>query len=133
MIHAHSYYKIGRRPRDRARPSLKLKDILTGAVPDHPLAADHLSGVTDFGLYGNDQFGDCGPVSVANQRKLVTRYLGLSEQSPTQADVFDLYRRSGNPHFDPATGADDNGVEMSVMLSAVNKGGIGGTKAVAFA
>ncbi|MGH3827635.1 MAG: hypothetical protein ACRDQX_10750 [Pseudonocardiaceae bacterium] len=51
----------------------------------------------------------------------------------TDSDIFDLYRRAGNPHFDPATGADDNGVDMTVMLSAAIQGGIGGHKPVAFA
>ena len=124
--------KLGRGPPKHA-PALHLGRYLTGVVPPHPTTVDHFANVTDWGLYGNDQYGDCGPVSVANQRKLITRYLTGTEQSVSQNDVFDLYRRSGNPNFDPTTDADDNGVDMQTMCEALLAGGIGGTKALAFA
>lgn len=123
---------LGRRAPKNA-PALRLAHVLTGAVPVHPVSVDHFSEVVDWGLYSNDRYGVCGPTSVANQRKLITRYLGGTEQSPTQDDVFDLYRRSGNPNFDPATGADDNGVDMQSMCEALVSGGIGGVKPLAFA
>jgi hypothetical protein len=126
--------RLGFRRADPERPLLQLHEFLTGApVPAHAAASDHFGQVSDWGLYDNDQFGDCGPTSVANSRKLVTRYLAGAEQSPSQDDVFDLYRRSGNPQFDPATDADDNGVDMPTMLSAVLAGGIGGVKGIAYA
>lgn len=121
-------FKLGRRAPKRA-PSLRLGAYLTGTIPVHPVAADHFGAITDWGLYGNDRYGDCGPVSVANQRKLVTKYLTGTEVSPSQEDVFDLYKRSGNPAFP----AEDNGVDMQTMLEAVVAGGIAGTKAIAFA
>jgi hypothetical protein len=125
--------KLGLRPPKNA-PALMLAPLLTKAVPDHPASEDHFSKVTDWGLYENDKYGDCGPTSVANYIKLVTQYLTGNEVSVSQDDVFDLYRRSGNPNFDPTTDADDNGVDMQTMLEALAKGGIGGGhKPVAFA
>lgn len=123
---------LGRRPPKNA-PALRLGTYLTGVVPAHPAAADHFAEVGDWGLYENDQFGVCGPTSAANQRKLITRYLTGSESKPSQDDVFDLYRRSGNPGFDPATGADDNGVDMQTMCEALVAGGIGSVRALGFA
>src|SRR5206468_3072189 len=82
-------------------------------------------------LYANDQYGDCGPAAVANSRKLVTRLLTGVEDSPTQDEVFDLYRASGNPGFDPDTGAGDDGVEMATMLAAVRNVGIGVVRSLA--
>lgn len=123
---------LGRRAPKNA-PALRLAHVLTGAVPVHPVSVDHFSEVVDWGLYSNDRYGVCGPTSVANQRKLITRYLTGVESSPSQDDVFDLYRRSGNPQFDPATGADDNGVDMQSMCEALVSGGIGGVKALGFA
>src|SRR6185295_14375671 len=73
------------------------------------------------------------PVSVANSLKLITLTGDGTEISVTQNDVFDLYRRSGNPNFDPETGKDDNGVDMQTMLEALLKGGIGGRTPLAFA
>lgn len=115
-------------------PYLAFADIRkTGATITHNPAADHFAKVGDWGLYANDKFGDCGPTSVANLVKLITKYLSTAEWSPTQDDVFDLYRRSGNPDFDPVTGAGDNGVDMQTMLEALLEGGIGGRKPLAFA
>lgn len=122
---------LGRRPPSN-KPALKLGEILSGAAPAHPVTADHL-GKLEFGLYENDKFGDCGPTSVANLVRLVTGGLLGAEVQPSQDDVFDLYRRSGNPNFDPATDADDNGVDMQTMLEALLSDGIGGVKPIAFA
>jgi len=130
-IHAHPTLKLGLRPPSR-RPALALADFLTGTVPAHPATADHFGSLA-FGLYENDRYGDCGPTSVANLVRLVTGGLLGAEIQPSQDDVFDLYRRSGNPHFDPTTGADDNGVDMQTMLEALLAGGIGGHKPLAFA
>lgn len=120
--------KLGRR-RPKLAPALMLSHVLTGAavpVIEHPAAADHFDQVTDWGLYGNDRFGDCGPVSVANLVKLLSRHLTGTERSVTVDDVFDLYKASGNPDFDPVTGNGDNGVDMQTMLEALVAGvGVG--------
>lgn len=130
-IHAHDRFKLGRRPPKNA-PALRLADVLTGVAPLHPASVDHIAS-NQFGLYANDQFGDCGPVSVANLVRLITAGLLGAELKPTQEDVFDLYRRSGNPDFDPKTGAGDNGVDMQTMLEALLADGIGGIKPLCFA
>src|SRR5215471_8122110 len=98
--------RLGRRPPTN-KPAIMFSQILR-AVPDHPASADYLTLVGDYGLYGNDRYGDCGPVSVANSYKVVS-LVGGAEWSASQEDVFDLYRRSGNPDFDPVSGTDDNG------------------------
>ena len=124
--------KLGRLPPIPDRPRLRLGDYLR-AIPTAPSSADHLSKVPRWILGGNDRFGDCGPVSAANDRLLVTTYLTATPQVVGQSDIFDLYRRSGNPRFNPATGEDDNGVVLQVMLEAMLEGGIGGVKPIAFA
>ncbi|TCO57159.1 hypothetical protein [Actinocrispum wychmicini] len=126
-------YALGRRPPKDA-PALHAGRFLRlDTAPAHPTTVDHLSNIRDWALYANDRFGVCGPAATANLRKQVTKYLTDHETSPTLADVFDLYRRSGNPDFDPATGADDNGVDLQTMLEAVHAGGIGGTTCLGFA
>jgi hypothetical protein len=131
-VHAHPTLKLGLRLSDPNVPHLKLADFLTGVVPAHPASVDYLKGIT-FGMYGNDRWGVCGPASVANSRREITARLKGQMVAPSQDDVFDLYRRSGNPNFDPNTGADDNGVDMHTMLQAVYDGGIGGVKCLGFA
>lgn len=126
--------RLGRRaPKDA--PALRLRRLPKAAgIPTVPPTADHFSAIADWGLYANDQFGDCGPVSAANMTKLLTKYLSGFEVSVSQTDVFDLYRRSGNPNFDPDGDTDDNGVDLQTMLEAWLSGGLGDApKPIAFA
>lgn len=125
---------LGRRPPTN-KPALMLGPLLTGVLPAHSAAADHFAKVPTWILGGNDKYGVCGPVAVANQRLLVTTYLTGVPEIASQADIFDLYRRSGNPTFDPNDpgGPGDGGVDMQTMLEAVVATGIGGKKALAFA
>jgi hypothetical protein len=126
--------RLGLRPADPSRPVLHASQFLTGRVPDHPAHVDHLirDGLT-FGLYGNDRFGVCGPASLANSRRLTTAWLTGHMTAPSQADVFDLYRRAGNPNFTPETGEDDNGVVLADMLSTALHTYIAGVKPVCYA
>ena len=129
--------RLGRRPADPKRPVLRMGPRLRlGAIPDHPPAVDYFGRIAEWCMGQNDRFGTCGPTSVANLALLVSTWLGDAPVRFTDDEIFDLYRRSGNPDFDPATGADDNGVDMTVMLSALVKGGIGfgerNVKALAF-
>lgn len=129
--------KLGKR-KPSNKPALLLKDILTGTTPEIPTFVDHFSQATGWELGANDRFGTCGPTSVANHRRLITSALLGKEQPPALSDIFDLYRRSGNPRFDPSLpdgdpAQDDNGVDMQTMLGALAKDGIGGVKPVAFA
>lgn len=130
-IHDHPWLKLGLRPPKNAR-ALRLGTILTGEVPEHPIACDHFGSVP-FALDTNDRFGVCGPTSVDNLIRLVTAaLLGQPTIVPLDA-VYDLYRRSGNPGFDPATGEGDNGVDMQTMLEALLQDGINGIKPLVFA
>lgn len=128
-IHAHPSRKLGFRPADPARLANTLTFRLTGLVPAHPTVADHLSKVTAWNGDTNFNFGTCGPCSVANSVIITWKYLLGEDITVSDEAIFDLYRRSGNPGFDPATDADDNGVDMTVMLSALVKGGIEITRA----
>lgn len=134
-----SFLKLGKQAPSH-KPALMLKDILnTGSdLPPTPIAADHFSQARGWELGDNDKFGTCGPTSVANHRRLVTSALLGVEHAPTLQDVFDLYKRSGNPGFNPNLSdtdprQEDNGVDMQTMLEALTAGGIGGVKPVAFA
>lgn len=114
---------LGRRPPKNA-PALRLSQFLTGQIPAHPLAANYLSQVHPWMLGANDRFGTCGPTYCANTCVLVFKALLGQSITVTDTAVFDLYRRSGNPDFDPATGAGDRGVDMQTMLEAWHAGGL---------
>lgn len=115
---------LGRR-RPKLAPALMLARMLGTETPVHPASVGNLAEAT-FDLYGNDRYGDCGPVCVANQYRQVTQYLTTSQTNPTLDDVLLLYRESGNPNFDPNDpgGPGDGGVDMQTMLEALTEFGL---------
>jgi hypothetical protein len=135
-IHDHPEYKTGLRPaltEDEA-PRLKLSQILKKplAVPPHPARIDHFSkvrGSVGWEMGGNDNFGTCGPTSVANSRRVTVTYVPLpTSQMPVLPDVYALYKLcDGNSGFDPDNYQEkyDNGVIMQQMLNQARKNGFG--------
>jgi hypothetical protein len=125
--------RLGRRPHDPDRPTLRLASLLTGVVPDHPATVDHFSQVPPgtWGDLGNRQYGDCGPAMTVHDRMLITRYLSNIPYQGTTGDALDLYKRAGNPGFP----RQDNGVVLADMLSEVHTNGVcaAKTKCVAYA
>lgn len=95
-------------------------DVWTGHVPVHPVSVEHTDDAGPWQMLGNDEWGDCGPVSVANLTALITKVLGGTQHYPSLDDVLDLYKRSGNPNFPD----DDNGVDMQTMLEELVRNGI---------
>jgi len=141
VVGEHPYYKTGLHKPKNA-PALLAARILSTAAFVIPSSDDNFAGAT-FGLYGNDKFGVCGPTSLANFVRLVSKRLTGVQVTPSQQDVFALYRLSGNPNFNPNLPEgdprqEDGGVDMQTMLEATMVHGIGdgtgGTlKPVAFA
>lgn len=125
--------KLGRRPPTN-KPAIMFSTIRNEEdIPQPPKEVDNFIAVAaPWILGGNDKFGTCGPTSVANLLLLITKMATGVGISVADEDVFDLYRRSGNPNFDPNTGNDDNGVDMQTMLKALITYGIAGHKPLAF-
>jgi len=117
----------GLRRTDKARAVVSLP--LTGVLPAYPLVADNLARVPAWCGRTNLRFGTCGPCMSANSAIQAWSYLLSLDVAVGDDAVYDLYRRSGNPGFDPATGAGDDGVDMTVMLAELVWGGITITRA----
>lgn len=132
-LHAAPGMCLGLIPSDPDKEYLQFERFWTGTVPSHPTSVNNMANVSDWGMYGNDKFGTCGPASVGNYIKYVSKDLTGTEVTPSINDAYDLYRRSGNPTFNATTGAGDNGVSMAVMLGALTSGGIGGLHSLAYA
>lgn len=130
-IHQHPSYKLGWKPIDPDRKVLRLR-WHRGIVPTVPPRVDYF-GKWTIGLDMNNRYGLCGPCSVDNHRRLTTTLLTGTEVDADINAVFDLYRRSGNPAFDPLTGAGDNGVDMATMLQATLTGGFAGVMPLGYA
>jgi hypothetical protein len=88
-----------------------------------PTEVDHSNIVP--GLYKNDTEGDCGPTSACNITRTVTKYETGTQVSPAQTACDALYSASTAPPFDPATGANDNGVDNPTMYGAWLDVGLG--------
>lgn len=109
------------------KPALKLRSILTGVVPDHPPAVDHLA-IGGWKMLGNDQWGDCVAVTWANVRRLLSRLAG-AEYYPDLAEVLTVYKTQ-NPGFP----SQDDGMYIQELLEyLLHNGGPDLVKPIAFA
>ncbi len=119
----HPTRRLGwRGPTNRA--SLIASQWLTGLTPEHPATADHMSRVPTWNGRTNFKFGTCGPCSYANFLIMSYKYLKNEDITVADNDIYDLYRRSGNPAFSPITGAGDSGVDMNLMLNECRQNGM---------
>lgn len=102
--------KFGRKPPSGA-PALMFSDFLRVAPP-HPVAQDNLARQRSWRMLGNNEYGDCVSVAVANQIRTVTQDLGLKKVYPTLTQVLNFYRTQ-NPNFP----AQDDGMVVQDALS----------------
>jgi hypothetical protein len=109
------------------KPALKLADVLTAKV-DYPPQIDHLTRFVGWQMLGNDQYGDCVPVSIANSIALTTTVLSSTPFYPNLTQVLAFYK-SQNPGFP----SQDDGMVIQDALSYLVTTGLGGKKALAFA
>ena len=127
-------HQLGKLDPIPSRPRLKFKNFWTGITPDHPLAENYQDAINDYQELGNDLFGVCVPVGMANLTYLVTTYAG-TPLYPNQQDVFDLYKTQ-NPAFipNPNSPIQDNGMVVQKMLEYCQKTGWpNGRRIIAFA
>lgn len=118
-------FKYGRLPRDFSKPALALENYLTdkadGTLPPAPLQVDRASKVSSWPMYGNDTIGDCTCAAIGHMIQAWTAYAGAEVTVP-QSSVIGLY--SAVSGYNPATGANDNGAEMSDVLAYMKSTGI---------
>lgn len=109
------------------KPALRLRSILSGTVPDHPPAVDHLA-IGGWQMLGNDQYGDCVAVTWANIRRLLSRLAG-AEYYPGLDQVIEVYKTQN-----PAFPTQDDGMYIQQLLEYLLKsGGPDGVLPIAFA
>ena len=124
----NSARKYGRRSPKRAH-ALHLGNYLTGVLPSYPAAADYLAALNGgWQMLGNDEYGDCVPVTWANLRRLITATLTGTAVYPNEDECIALYKTQ-NPEFP----SEDNGMDIQTCLEyLVKEGGPDGVKAVGF-
>ena len=123
--------KLGLRPEPVGK--IKVKAEWKNKVPPaSPAVVDHHAG-WKFNMGANNRFGTCGPTSGANHWQMTQKFLFGKDTFVSESDIFDVYRRSGNPRFDPNTGADDNGVVMSDLMAAMKAKAFDGDRCLGYA
>lgn len=105
--------RLGKHPAKMDARTLKMAKYLPVSLPPAPLQADWLSGVTDWGMMGNDRLGDCTIAAVAHACQVWTGATGPM-WTATDAEVQDYYSKwDGYVPGDPST--DNGGVELDVL------------------
>lgn len=103
--------KRGRKPQKQgpARFAIPWVHELVGAsvAPVYPI--DVSQGITDWGMLGNDTYGDCGPAAFAHETMLAGAH-------PTTAEIEKLYFRYTNNQ--------DVGVNLADFLAWLRKEGL---------
>ncbi|MGH3099267.1 MAG: hypothetical protein ACRDMV_25080 [Streptosporangiales bacterium] len=130
--------KLGRLPPhpESTHPRLKLGRYLTSALPEPPVSVDWYSQVTDWPMYGNDDWGDCVLAAIGHEIESRTHYgQGQTVEIPPQA-VLDAY--TAVTGFDPDAGPPgqnptDRGTNMQDALGYWRHTGVGGHTILVFA
>lgn len=127
---------LGKRPKktDRLKRTIQFRDILVPNMPRALAAVDYSAGV-QWDMLGNDVAGNCAAAMILHVIKGWLQLTGKADDITT-ADAIALYvavsGREGAA-YDPATGANDNGLCILDVLNFMRTDGIRGHKIGAFA
>jgi hypothetical protein len=117
-------YRLGKAPFVHDSDDLLMSTYATPAVvlPTLPANFGHDDGFTDWGMLGNDQYGDCGPAGAAHQIMQNAHAGGRVIPSFTTTAVLANY--SAITGFKPSDPSTDQGVEVRSMLAYWQKSGM---------
>jgi len=124
---SHRYRKLPPK-----RCGAKFATILA-AAPDLAPLPDHIdwtAGITDWGMDGNDDAGDCVEACGAHADLLWSTNAG-SPFSVSAGQVLGAY--SATTGYDPSTGANDNGTQITTFLGNWQSPGYWGTQVTGWA
>lgn len=114
--------KLGKTPARAGAVKLRLSSYLDkSALPKLPARFGHETLVTDWGMLGNDQFGDCVWAGAAHETRLWGAEAGTPIAFTDKAVLSDYSAVTG---FNPADPNTDHGTDMQVAASYRRKTGI---------
>lgn len=124
-------FKLGKLPAQPARPKLRFATI-AAQLEAPPAAADWLTGIADWPMYGNADYGDCVEAEMGHHVEQITHFGQGTTAEVTDADVLGAY--SAITGFDPKKPDTDQGTVVEDALSWWCKGkGLAGHAVVAYA
>jgi hypothetical protein len=121
-------FKLGKLPPKPHLFSLPFDKYLGTALPPPSPTAAWQDAVPDsqWGMYGNDQIGDCTCAAKAHILMAVTANAGQGIVMPSLDEVIAMY--SAVSGYDPRTGANDNGAAMTDVNAYLLQHGLAGRK-----
>jgi hypothetical protein len=127
-------FKLGRLPNDPTRPRVKLAAHLNAVSP--PPASVSWTGLPDWGMLGNDQWGDCTCAGDGHIVEVLTFYGQGQELIVTTDEALQAYHAVGG--FDPAAGPPgsnptDQGATVQQALDYLHSPGMAGVTVDAIA
>ncbi len=127
----HSLVKLGARlpsgPPDSR--NLRLEKYLPVGVPVPPSTYDWYKRVSRWGPMGNLTIGDCVVAGAGHRIQTWTANQGKEVIIP-DAEIISIYSQLSG--YDPATGANDNGLDLEAFLKYWQQTGIAGHKIGAY-
>lgn len=126
----HTKVKLGKAPARLDERTLFLSSYLVkDELPPIPDTCDWGKSVDKWGLYRNDEIGDCAIVGPANQIHLTHDNAGRP-WTPPESEVIKAY--SALTKYDPQTGKNDTGCVMLDVMNYWRYVGIAGNKIQAY-
>jgi hypothetical protein len=128
-------YMLGRLPKKEDDRTLQLRKYLTPVRPTPPANLTWYPKNKVIPMYLNDKIGCCGVSSMAHLIGVWTANAINNELVFDDSAVREAYSGitgSEGAAYDPATGANDNGVAMLDALNYYHRVGLGGRKNVGF-
>lgn len=123
MIELPTGRRLGKRPPKLDSRTLRLARYIV-KLPAPPERIDHVSRVSNWPMFLNDELGICGPAGAAHQIQSWSAYADRGTITLTDAQVKKFYYG--------ITGGADSGVYLLDMANAWRKTGIGGDFIEAF-
>jgi hypothetical protein len=123
-------YRLGKQDPKHDPRTFQLATYLTDELPPAPSHRSWTAKVQDWGMLGNDQYGDCVFAGALHMVQDWTAYES-TEFVPTDQQALDAY--SAVTGFDPNDPSTDNGANMLDSLNYWRKTGIGEHQIMAFA
>lgn len=125
----HRYRKL---PPKRPRLAPLFAEAIAGVgdLPPLPDKCNQSAGITDWGIDGNDDAGDCVECAAAHAEMLWSANATGTPLAITSDQVIAEY--TAETGYNPQTGANDNGTQISDMLSRWQSVGLFGNRIAGF-
>lgn len=140
LIHDPAIYKLGARPAVRPSGMRMMAEVAASkSLPNPPASVGWIDGattvagriapITNFGMDGNDQYGDCVFAGAAHMEQVWSTLTGQPFVPTTEQVLAEYSRLTG---FNPADPNTDQGAVESDTWAAWQSGGLFGRKILGF-